>query len=249
MSRVRFTAGSANLEKGTLTFALPAGWTCPGAKACLARASRTDGTITDGNKGPDGFRCFAASLEFYPNVRAMRWHNFETLKAAKTTPRMIHVLEASLLEAWGKRGPRGSVRIHASGDFFNQAYFDAWGQVARQYPAVIFYAYTKSLTLWLARAHLLPPNFRLTASEGGKHDALITEHDLPRARVVFSEEEAEGLPIDHDDRHAREANHDFALLIHGNQRKGTRALEALRALKAKGWHGYSRKRKDSNVHA
>jgi len=246
MASVTFTDGSAKLLDGaTLIFDLPAGWTCPGAKACLAKAARDTGRISDGNKGPDGFRCFAASLEFYPNVRDMRWRNFEALKAAGTTPRMARELIDGLTEQWGKRGPRGSVRIHASGDFFNQRYFDAWLHVARQFPGVIFYAYTKSLTYWLARAHMMPANFRLTASEGGKHDALITEHDLPRARVIFSEEEAAGEPIDHDDSHARQADHDFALLIHGNQPKGSRALAALRALKARGWHGYSRKRKEA----
>jgi len=247
---VRFTAGSAKLQDGaTLIFDLPAGWTCPGAAACLAKASRDTGKVNDGAKDANGFRCFAASLEFYPNVRDMRWRNFEALKAAGTTPRMARELEAGLREAWGRKGPRGAVRIHASGDFFNQRYFDAWLHVARQFPGVVFYAYTKSLTYWLARAHLLPANFRLTASEGGKHDSLITEHNLPRARVVFSEAEAEGLPIDHDDSHARQANHDFALLIHGNQPKGSRALAALRALKARGWTGYSRKKGSDHVNA
>src|SRR5262245_18184980 len=54
----RFTDGSAKLQDGaTLIFDLPAGWTCPGAAACLAKASRETGRITDGEKDADGFRC------------------------------------------------------------------------------------------------------------------------------------------------------------------------------------------------
>jgi hypothetical protein len=37
------------------------------------------------------------------------------------------------------------VRIHVSGDFYSEAYFLAWIDVAKQRPDVKFYAYTKSL--------------------------------------------------------------------------------------------------------
>ena len=45
----------------------------------------------------------------------------------------------------------GVVRVHDSGDFFSQEYFDAWLEVARGRPRTRFYAYTKSLPFWVAR--------------------------------------------------------------------------------------------------
>ena len=97
----------------------------------------------------------------------------------------------------------------------------------------------------MRRLNNLPDNFVLTASEGGKWDYLIAEHDLRFARVVFSEDEAQaaGLPLDHDDSHAMLQNGSFALLLHGVQPKHTDAAQAMRRLRANGNSGYGRKHK------
>ena len=59
--RLAFGRGNAKLEGHIATFSMPAGWTCPMAFDCLARADKATGKITD---GPDAtFRCFAASAE------------------------------------------------------------------------------------------------------------------------------------------------------------------------------------------
>ena len=80
-----------------------------------------------------------------------------------------------------------------------------------------------------------PNNLRLTASRGGRHDAWIDEYDLPEARVVYSEAEAEakGLEIDSDDSHAmlQDGETSFALLIHGTQPKGSEAGKAVYAIR------------------
>jgi hypothetical protein len=59
---------------------------------------------------------------------------------------------------------------------------------------------------------------------------------LPCAEVVFSEAEAKAkaLPIDHTDDHAIQADHNFALLIHGNGAPGS--LQA--KIHASGTTGY-----------
>jgi hypothetical protein len=134
----------------------------------------------------------------------------------------------------------GCVRIHVAGDFKLLNYFDAWLELATRRPDVRFYAYTKSLPFWVRRLDVLPANFLLTASRGGKADCLIDEHGLREARVVFSEAEAnaQGLEIDHDDSHAALLGPSFALLIHGIQPKGSEAGKAVRALRGKG--SYSR---------
>lgn len=34
-------------------------------------------------------------------------------------------------------------RIHASGEFYSQGYLDTWARIAKDFPNIIFYAYTK----------------------------------------------------------------------------------------------------------
>jgi hypothetical protein len=64
--------------------------------------------------------------------------------------------------------------------------------------------------------------------------------NLKTAVVVFSEEEASamGKEIDHDDSHAYSKGDSFALLLHGVQKKGTKASAALRILKNNKIGGY-----------
>jgi hypothetical protein len=137
------------------------------------------------------------------------------------------------------------VRIHVGGDFFSQAYFDAWLANARKSPETIFYAYTKSLPYWVSRLDDIPSNFILTASRGGRKDEMIQEYGLREAVVVFSVEEAEklGLEIDHDDSHAYTNGPSFALLIHGTQPKGSKAASAKNALKGLGSYSAKSKKK------
>ena len=168
----------------------------------------------------------------------MRWANFAALHH-KTTLEMADLLSSAL----PKKAKR--VRIHEGGDFFSQAYFDAWLEVANRNPHVLFYAYTKSIPFWLARLDKLPSNIRLTASLGGTHDDLAIKHNLKTSYVAFSEEAANirGLEIDHDDSLAYGPNEkSFALLIHGTQPAGSEASKARSLLRKKsGFTGYSRK--------
>jgi hypothetical protein len=83
----------------------------------------------------------------------------------------------------------------------------------------------------------------LNASKGGKLDNMIDQYNLKYAEVVYSEQEAKekGLEIDHDDSHAYDFNHSFALLIHGTQPKGSKAAAAKSLLAKQGWTGYKKK--------
>jgi len=237
---LKFKRGNAKLGKGIHIFNLPAGHTCPFAKECLSKANPLTGKIVDGKHCR--FRCFAASDEARsPNARKTRWHNFGLLWKS-TTQEMADLIEASLPKV------AKIVRIHESGDFFNQSYFDAWLEVARRKPSVLFYAYTKAIPFWLARLDKLPSNIRLTASLGGTHDELAESHNLKTSYVAFSESEANirGLGIDHNDFLAYGPNdRSFALLIHGTQPAGSEASRARSLLrKSGGFTGYSRKKKE-----
>ena len=77
------------------------------------------------------------------------------------------------------------VRLHVSGDFFSDTYFLAWMDVAEAKPETLFYTYTKSLPIWLRNRSSVPANFKLTASEGGKHDDLVASESLKSAKVLF----------------------------------------------------------------
>jgi len=216
---------------------LLSGWSCPFAEQCLSKATILPNgkrQIMDGPKTQ--FRCFSASQEVqYNSVYNLRDHNLRELKSADD---MFQLLNQSMPKNLGV------CRIHVAGDFFTQAYFDAWVAMAIRHSDRLFYAYTKSLPYWLARRSDVDSldNFVLTASYGGRHDSMIAEHGFRSAKVIFSAAEADslGLEIDHDDSHASRpsiADQDFALLIHGTQPRGSDASEALKALKGKGSYG------------
>lgn len=229
---LRFALGNAKLKKDTAIFSLPAGYTCIGAQDCLSRANRITGKIKDGPLTE--FRCYAASSEaLFSNIRKGRWNNFDTLKG-KSVPEMAALINASLPKKIKL------CRMHASGDFFSQAYFDAWVLVAKQNPNIVFYGYTKALPFLVSRMDNLPENFRLVASRGGKFDFMIEKYRLQSVTVVFSVKEAEerGLQIDHDDVLCWKQKKSFALLLHGTQPAKSLAGKALAVLRKLGIGGY-----------
>lgn len=223
---LNFGTGNAKLSTSISTFSLPAGHSCPFAKECLSKANKITGKIIDGQHCR--FRCFAASQEaLYPSVRRARWNNFERLKSAKSIEGMTQIIQSSLPTGVG------FVRIHVSGDFFDENYFVAWLNVALNNPLVTFYGYTKAIPFLVKYKNFIPKNFRFTASKGGTCDNLIVKHKICSAEVVFSVNEAEekGLEIDHDDSHAIMAEKSFALLLHGTQPAGTPAGKAWEKIK------------------
>ena len=174
---------------------LPAGTTCPFAVGCKTVVNRETGKFSI-NCGD--YRCYAASAERFPGVREHRWRNYEFVKAGgiPTIPDKCKAL-----------------RIHMSGDFFNQAYFDMWLKLAENHPDVEMWAFTKSIRYWVKRINQIPKNLTLTASYGGKDDRLISEYGLKNV-IVYSD--AESVPddrqIDTNDDWARVPNQNFALL-------------------------------------
>ena len=234
MLKLTFGIGNAKLSKDTAIFSLPAGHSCPFASLCLSKADKLTGKLTDGAKNL--YRCYAASAEnLFSNIRVSRWRNFEALRGAGDIQAMTKLIQRSLPNKGIKL-----CRIHSSGDFFSQAYFDAWLAVAKSKPDLIFYAYTKALPFWVKRLTEIPDNFRLVASLGGTKDDMIERHNLRHVRVVFTEQEAAlaNLPIDHDDKLAWSSHQNFAILLHGTQPAGTPASKALHQLRKQKKGGY-----------
>lgn len=235
--KLKFQFGNAKLNQRIAILNLPAGWTCPSAKECLSKFNVKLNRIVDGRNTM--FRCFGVTEERFPAVRNLRWYNFNLLREQKTVEGLVELITTSMPDT-------SYVRPHASsGDFFNENYFVAWLNVAINNPEIVFYTYTKEIPFIVKYKKLIPDNFRLTASFGGKHDNLIHEHSLKFAKVFFSETEAKlaGLELDRDDSHAyNKTQQSFGLLLHGMQPKNTLAAKSWYTLMKSG-KGYSSKSK------
>ena len=218
-------------KKRVYSFDLLSGWTCPFAHECMAKVVVEKGKkrLKDGIHSV--YRCFSASQEvIFKNVYNSRKYNTDLLRKAGTVIEMATLIQNSLPKN------AGIVRIHVAGDFFNQAYFDAWLSVALNNPNILFYAYTKSLPYWVNNIAIIPDNMILTASYGGRRDDMIATYNLRSVIVVNSNYKAKKLKlkVDHTDECAarpslKEKN--FALLIHGIQRAGTPAARAISRMK------------------
>lgn len=164
--------------------------TCPGALACRAVCYAKQG----------GYR-FPASI-------AARKHNLALSQDANFVPHIAADL--------ARMRKVNTVRVHDSGDFYSQGYFDAWCKIASLFPRKTFYAYTKSLHLDLSGA---PDNFRVTQSLGGKFDGLVNL-GRPHSRI-FSSHDARTTAgyVDGNvtDAYAIEGETRIGLVYHGNK--------------------------------
>lgn len=203
---------------------LPAGYTCPNAGKCKTMAVEDPKTGRAKLKDFGEFRCYAANDEVkYSFLRNRNWNNYNLLKSQETTEDIINLIDRSFRHHFGVNPPR-YFRIHESGDFFSQKYFDAWVEYAKLNPETIFYGFTTSLNYWVKKLNDIPNNFRLTASKGGKQDHLIDKYHLRWMEVVMNVEEAikKRLPIDINDKLvSSDSTEPFSILIHGGQPKGS----------------------------
>lgn len=128
--------------------------------------------------------------------------------------------EKMIKEIKGKRNVH-AIRWHDSGDVFGRGYFMVMKSIMEACPEVNFYAYSKSITLFkkLDAEGMLPSNFTVIYSEGGKFDHMIdktkdrhshvfsTEEDCLKAGYVLNEE---------DDKPATDKNiMKIGLVVHG----------------------------------
>lgn len=86
-------------------------------------------------------RCYASRYyNMYPNVKKSYDHNFEIVKSN------LNLFKSEMIEYLSTYTNK-YFRIHASGDFFNQNYLNAWIEITKQYPAITFLAFTKQNNL------------------------------------------------------------------------------------------------------
>jgi len=150
---ISLSKGNRKLSKNVLIWNLPRLKTCPGAGACKDW-------------------CYEIKIErMYRNVIPYRTRNLAMSLAPQFVTKMV---------AYLSKRKEPYIRVHESGDFYDQIYLDKWYAIARQLPNKKFFAFTKSfhLNLWMGK----PLNFNILQSNGSRWDNLINwNHPTNRA--------------------------------------------------------------------
>lgn len=93
--------------------------------------------------------CYALKAERnYLDCRPCRERNLDATKTAGFVPNMIELIEETTRRPSYKNGKKIVIRIHESGDFYSQAYFNKWLKIAEHFQdnkKLVFVAYTKSV--------------------------------------------------------------------------------------------------------
>ena len=134
-----------------LIFSLPAVITCPQANTGCLKA------------------CYARRDERFPSVRKYRLANLAAARRADFVDAMSAAIHAAI---YTKRGnlrkrfvnKRIVMRLHESGDFFSRSYMLSWYEIARRFPEIQFFTYTKSFNIYAACVDCKPSNFVVRAS-------------------------------------------------------------------------------------
>jgi hypothetical protein len=76
-------------------------------------------------------------------------------------------------------------RVHSCGEFYSQEYFNKWCEIAKSFPSVTFYTYTKNIDLDVSR----PKNFILYLSDDKDiwGDSLINFDGVSRVKEKNNE--------------------------------------------------------------
>jgi len=129
--------GNHKLPKTTAIFNLPAVMTCPRSTPECRKY------------------CYARKAErMYPQVLPFRLTNLALTKSSAFVTDVSKELKNSRTV--------DTVRIHESGDFYDQKYLDKWITIAKTFPKLVFYAYTKSFHLDFSKR---PSNFIVIFSD------------------------------------------------------------------------------------
>lgn len=184
----------------TLSFGLPAyksisGFiVCTGAKECIGPCYARQGAYT-----------------WEPAINK-RERNLEASKRADFPEIMVEEIILSCADR---------IRLHDSGDFYSREYLHKWLTIIDALPHVEFYCYTKSEYLFIDHS-ILPDNFKVCFSYGGKHDSLI-DPKIHRHSKVFPNlgalKKAGYVDASVNDDNCLGDNHKIGLIYHGAKSK------------------------------
>lgn len=131
--------------------------------------------------------CYASKgfFKVYDSVSKGQHERLELTKSDEFVDRITEELNR------GKKTIK-YVRIHSSGDMYSKAYLNKWFEIAKRNPNVRFYAYSKSLHLFLDKEGNyidIPNNFDVTFSYGGKLDHRINKELHKHSEIFKTKEE------------------------------------------------------------
>lgn len=130
--------------------------------------------------------CYALNGTYrFPNVRAR--HEANLAYVLDDLPGWEAQMTAEVAH---RRHTGGWVRIHDAGDYFTDAYLNAWLRVAAATPEVRFYSYTKEVARFRRLVEgRAPANFLWVYSYGGRQDRSLND-TVDRVADVFPDEQA-----------------------------------------------------------
>ena len=174
----------------TYNFGIPAKTTCPQAKDCLKF-------------------CYAQKGAYrWPVVRAAYSRRLELTKSENFLLAITNELDRKKVKR---------LRLHDSGDIYSEKYLSNLINLAQIREHIIFYAYTKSVKLIKDWEYLIPKNFILIFSLGGKQDHLIDLKNDRHSKIFDSTEAlkaASYIDASQDDSMALTANKKVGLVMH-----------------------------------
>ena len=165
--RPLMSVGNHKLSKTILVFNLNRKVTCPGQSPWCEE------------------NCYEVKSYRYPAVRPARDRNFAATKECDFPDRIVAEIKKK------RRAPIQGVRIHGSGDFYNQNYLKKWFIIASMCPEIHFKANTRS---WMLDYSKKPDNLRLRYSidESTKPATIVAMKDQADAFAYIKGSEPEG---------------------------------------------------------
>lgn len=144
-ARIYLSTGNRKLQGSKavkfLIFNLPAIKTCPYATEHCKKL------------------CYASKAErLYKGVLPCREQNLAESKKSSFVLDMYSIIFGYINKPSYKAAEKIYFRIHESGDFYSQEYFDKWVDIAKAFPVVTFLAYTKSVKYVMNTEKRIPDN-------------------------------------------------------------------------------------------
>lgn len=91
----------------------------------------------------------------------------------------------------GRKRKINALRIHDAGDFYSEDYLLNWCEIANQVPDLLFYAYTKEVSMVKRNLDKIPKNLVIIFSMGGTEDHLVDKENDRHADVFSTVEDLE----------------------------------------------------------
>jgi hypothetical protein len=162
---------------------------CPNAGACAKFCYARNGTYLFSNVKSAHMRNLMMVLDdpdgWQEAMTQELWHKrYRPKGIIREIPDVIPETLSPDIHDWMMSGG-AAIRVHDSGDYFSADYLRRWLHIADAVPDVLFYSYTKEVSMFREIAvPEAPANFLWVYSMGGRQDHLV-DKDTERHADVF----------------------------------------------------------------